>query len=46
MDMETETFKIDQNVETNVIVETKMTNTPCTRRVRGVCVVFFVFFLC
>jgi hypothetical protein len=32
--METQTFKIEQNVEPNVIVETKMTGTPCTWRVR------------
>ena len=31
--METQTFKIDQNEETNVIVETEMTETPFTWRV-------------
>ena len=40
VNMETQTFKIYQKVETNVIVETKMTETPCTWHVR-----VFLFFL-
>ena len=43
--METQTFKIDQNVEINVIVETKMTENPCTWHVRVFVIIIIIIII-